>query len=155
MRDTIGGRIRAELFRLGLGVRDAAGPLKVSKSQVSKIVRDQADPSIETWLALAELTGRSVDYFLTGRDTMPAPGDDVRRVVDQYVYLRDVRGLTAAEAIDRLSTPTSPPKGAGGNAGVPRLSSNVAVLDEISSRRIREELERQGDPDQQDSRAQR
>jgi transcriptional regulator with XRE-family HTH domain len=67
----IGKRVRSRRDILNLTQEDIARELGVTHQHISRIERDQAEPSLDLLAKLARVLGTTADFLLTGRDSPP------------------------------------------------------------------------------------
>lgn len=138
-------RIDGEIKRLGMSNERVAEALGLSRETVRSYRRGTSDPTAPALVALARLTGRSVEWLVTGREPAPGLTDDEQTVLSVVRAL----GLSRDEAIRRLAGPGTP-----ATEPLPRKLAGSVDLSEYTSKRVARHLEQQQhtgraqDPDQ-------
>jgi len=68
-RKAIGGRIKDALITAGYGQADLARRLGIKDPSVSAYISGKSAISDKAYLIASEMTGKSIDYFFTGKDS--------------------------------------------------------------------------------------
>jgi transcriptional regulator with XRE-family HTH domain len=152
---SIADRIDGELRRLGYSNPAAGMRLDVSKETVRNLRGGKTEPTASVLMKLAEMSGRSVEWFVYGREPEPGLTDDERMLVRQFRHYAVTRGLRVEEAIDRLgwglapassvapSPAPSPPVAAEAPESLaPRPLAGSVDLTDLSNRRIAQDRAR-------------
>jgi transcriptional regulator with XRE-family HTH domain len=115
---TLGGRIR--LLRGDLTQSEFADILRIKQAMISRYEADKETPSPRVLLRIGQFSNRSIEWLLTGVDTLTpgaaADGQEVKRIAAKATknmskedlvdvaagYIRDTRMPEAQEFIDMM-----------------------------------------------------